>query len=427
MTNWIDLTNFAVVISGLTLAILGFILTHFMPYKGSWERKYFTVFFIFLIIYTCSDLASQISLIFFGPACAGFSQAAIFLESLFSSLLMPMLTIYLLHCTGETVARSRTFTFVIILWVVYFALLTVTQFTTYIYYVDEDNIYHRGSLYPLLLIPIVLSMLINITLLLKKRTLLATRQFRILAVNMFIPLVCMLIQICSYGLLLIVLGVSAAAFFMLISISIDQMEQFKAQQEEIMQQQASILALQMRPHFIYNTMTSIYYLVKQDTDKAQEVITNFTRYLRGNFSAFAKEDTIPFLEELEHIRSYLAVESVRFEDSLYVEYDTPFTSFSIPPLTLQPLVENSVKYGCDPESKPLHISIRTRKVKNTVKITIKDDGPGFSTHEKDSTDKRTHIALDNIRNRLKLICNGTLEIEAPESGGTVVIITIPFV
>ena len=108
-----------------------------------------------------------------------------------------------------------------------------------------------------------------------------------------------------------------------------------------------------------------------------------------------------------------------------MEYDTPFTSFSIPPLTLQPLVENSVKYGCDPECGPLYVTIRTRKKKNSVEIKISDNGPGFSTHAENDTHKKTHIALDNIKNRIKLICNGTLEIEAPESGGTVVTITIP--
>ncbi|MBR1770512.1 MAG: histidine kinase [Lachnospiraceae bacterium] len=91
------------------------------------------------------------------------------------------------------------------------------------------------------------------------------------------------------------------------------MEQYIAQRETIERQAASIRVLQMRPHFIYNTMMSIYYLCKQDADKAQAVILDFNSYLRRNFTAIAKEGTIPFSEELEHTRAYLAVEQVRFE------------------------------------------------------------------------------------------------------------------
>lgn len=86
----------------------------------------------------------------------------------------------------------------------------------------------------------------------------------------------------------------------------------------------------MRPHFIYNTMMSIYYLCTQDSKKAQQVTLDFTAYLRRNFTAIASEDTVPFSDELEHTRAYLAVEQVQFVDSLLVEYDTLHTEFRLP-------------------------------------------------------------------------------------------------
>lgn len=107
----------------------------------------------------------------------------------------------------------------------------------------------------------------------------------------------------------------------------DHVEQTIRQTEENVRQQASINVLQMRPHFICNTMMSIYYLIAQDADKAQQVTLDFTTYLRNNFTSIAKDDMIPFSEELEHTRAYLAVEKVLHEDKLYVELDTPFTSF----------------------------------------------------------------------------------------------------
>ena len=145
--------------------------------------------------------------------------------------------------------------------------------------------------------------------------------------------------------LLVVFGLGFSMLSMFGIILCDQIEQYMRQQREIAHQRASIMVLQMRPHFIFNTMMSIYYLCAQDSKKAQQVTLDFTSYLRKNFSAIASENTIPFANELEHTRAYLAVEQVQFEDGLFVEYDTPHTRFRVPPLTLQPIVENAVKHG----------------------------------------------------------------------------------
>ncbi|MER1994096.1 MAG: histidine kinase, partial [Eubacteriales bacterium] len=182
-----------------------------------------------------------------------------------------------------------------------------------------------------------------------------------------------------------------------------------------------ITVLQMRPHFIYNTLMSIYYLCRQDTEKAQQVILDFSSYLRQNFTAIAKEDTIPFTEEVEHTRAYLAVEQARFQDRLLVEFDTPFTAFRIPPLTLQPIVENAVKHGLDPELEPLFISVFSRRQDGYAEIIVDDSGPGY----KPSDDDEPHIALANISKRLKMMCRGELTISKADCGGTIVTIRIP--
>jgi LytS/YehU family sensor histidine kinase len=177
----------------------------------------------------------------------------------------------------------------------------------------------------------------------------------------------------------------------------------------------------MRPHFIYNTLMSIYYLCKQDADQAQRVILNFTTYLRRNFSALAMESTISFDEEMEHTKAYLAVEQARFQEGLKVRFDTPCTAFRIPPLTLQPIAENAVKHGLDPEKEALEISISTRKTDEWIEIMVKDNGPGFKPADEDNP----QIALKNIRERLDLMCKGTLTIDSGEEGGTVVTIRLP--
>lgn len=201
----------------------------------------------------------------------------------------------------------------------------------------------------------------------------------------------------------------------------DNMKKYMHQQREIANQRANVMILQMRPHFIYNTMMGIYYLCGQDSQKAKQVTLDFTTYLRKNFDALASEDTVPFKDELEHTRAYLAVEQAQFEDSLFVSFDTPHTLFRLPPLTLQPIVENSVKHGMAASDDPMHITIVTRQTDTTSEIIVEDDGPGFGSVD----NNEPHIALKNIRERLKLMCNGTLEISPREGGGTSVKVTIP--
>jgi LytS/YehU family sensor histidine kinase len=299
--------------------------------------------------------------------------------------------------------------------------LIVTQFTGFLYYYTPDGVYHRGPWYPLLLAPPIMSMLLLFAVLLHWREKLSRRQFTAFLIYIVLPLAGMLIQLAFYGLYAIVLFTTFAAMFLYVSVQMDQVERYVRQQEELSRQRASIMVLQMRPHFIYNTLLSIYYLCRQDPDKAQQVVLDFSSYLRQNFTAIAKEDTIPFSEELEHTRAYLAVETARFEKKLFVHYDTPHTRFRLPPLTLQPIVENAVKHGLDPSLGPLEITVRTRETDRGSEIVVEDSGPGFAPAD----DDEPHIALANIRERLELMCGGSLAIRSGDTGGTTVTITIP--
>ena len=115
------------------------------------------------------------------------------------------------------------------------------------------------------------------------------------------------------------------------------------------------------------------------------------------------------------------MEKARFEDKLYVEFDTPVTVFKLPPLTLQPIVENAVKHGISPDLDPLYLTVTTEDTGEGARLTVEDTGPGFSP----SDDDEPHIALDNIRRRLEAMCGGTLEISQREAGGTKVTVFLP--
>ena len=170
--------------------------------------------------------------------------------------------------------------------------------------------------------------------------------------------------------------------------------------------------------------------------KKQELIHNFNSYLRKNFTAIAKDNTIPFTEELEHTRAYLAVESVRFEDKLFVEYDTPYTNFRLPPLTLQPIVENAFKHGMLSKHKKIQVIIHAYREQERLFFTVKDNGDGLSKTQENIFQKngilrrkeRTGVGIGNVMERLKLLYGerASFEIFNREGGGCEVRISVPF-
>ena len=419
MNDWMLQLAFFMCGAMTLLMALGLMVAVAMPGIDRWSKRFFTILFILLLV----DILAYVPelILYKNPVLHPVIQIAAFVESLMPSALMPMLTVYLLHCWGESWRESRLFRWVMALWCIYFIMLAVSPFTPIFYYYTSENEFERGDWYPVTMAPLAAIMILNLRAMIHKRSRLPKKLYYALLLYL-LPLTIALIVHMFYSVyLLIYIGIALCAFSMLGIILLDETEENLRQQRELARQRASITVLQMRPHFIYNTMTSIYYLCDQDPKKAQQVTLDFTTYLRKNFTAIASEDTIPFSEELEHTRAYLAVEQAQFEDRLFVSYDTPHTQFRLPPLTLQPIVENAVKHGMDPDSDPLRITIRTRLTEEGSQITVEDNGPGYEP----ANDSEPHIALVNIRQRLAMLCGGTLTITPREGGGTAVRVTIP--
>lgn len=421
MTGWFELFCYLLCIAMLTLTAVGLCVAIVMPGMSRWNRRFFTALFTVLLLLMGAFLVDLIVYEFHDMALA--EQIDVYFQYLLVSLPMPMFTGYLLHLCGEDLRKSTLFRLVIGLWGIYFILLGIAQCTTFLYYVTPDNEFIRGSWHPLLVAPLAAIMLLNLAGVIRRRNRLPDKYYVAFLIHLLPMTVATLIHAVIYVPLLVVFGLSFSMLSMFGIILCDQIEQYMRQQREIAHQRASIMVLQMRPHFIFNTMMSIYYLCAQDSKKAQQVTLDFTSYLRKNFSAIASENTIPFANELEHTRAYLAVEQVQFEDGLFVEYDTPHTRFRVPPLTLQPIVENAVKHGMDPDSAPLRICIRTRETDAGHEITVEDNGPGFAQTNMDESEP--HIALANIQHRLEIMCGGKLTVMPREGGGTVVKVILP--
>lgn len=419
MTEWSDIVVYTLGGALLMMMAAGIALFALLPALDRWSKRYFITLFSLLLLYVIAMFADTI--IYKDPKMAAVEKVIYITEYLFFSVLTLMPILLLLHRCSESIKNSVLFRTVVALWIIFLLIMVFAQFTDFIYYTEENNRYYRGPGYVLLLIPLIVIIILNIAAVFRRHKKLSKKYFIGLLVYLFTMTVAVVMHMLIAVDMMVVFGIALCALTMFGFIISDNMEQYMRQQREIAHQRSSVMVLQMRPHFIYNTMMGIYYLCDQDPAKAKQVTLDFTSYLRKNFTAIASEEMIPFNDELEHTRAYLAVEQAQFEDSMFVSFDTPHTMFRVPPLTLQPIVENAVKHGMNESCDPIHISVVTRQTDLSSEIIVNDDGPGF----KPTDDDEPHIALNNIRQRLELMCGGTLEVAPREGGGTSVKVTIP--
>ena len=191
---------------------------------------------------------------------------------------------------------------------------------------------------------------------------------------------------------------------------------------ELAESRISTMMSQIRPHFIYNTLGSIEQLCKLDPSKASDLVHNFAKYLRGNFGELDNPKPILMSQEMEHVHHYISIENVRFPDMTFM-FEMNSEDFHIPALTVQPIVENAIKHGLMKLPKGGTIRVLSYETDTDYCILVVDDGAGFDTSV--LIDERKHVGLRNIRERLKVMVNGTLEIESTVGVGTKVLVTIP--
>ena len=188
------------------------------------------------------------------------------------------------------------------------------------------------------------------------------------------------------------------------------------------EQRIQIMMTQIQPHFLYNTISTISALCYTEPLKAGRIADSFGLYLRQNLDSLGTVGLIPFRDELAHTRTYTDIEMARFE-TITVEYDIQDADFNIPPLTLQPIVENAIRHGAFVREEGL-VRVSARQTAAGHEIAVWDNGDGFEPKKLKEGDGQ-HIGLWNVRERLERMCGGSLDIESGSGDGTKVTITIP--
>jgi len=196
--------------------------------------------------------------------------------------------------------------------------------------------------------------------------------------------------------------------------------------EQLTSSQLSALKMQLHPHFLFNTLSAIMVLVRQQKGRqAETMLSRLSDLLRHTLDDVEAQE-VPLWRELDFLRLYLSIEQVRFEDRLRVWIDAgPEVSDAlVPHMALQPIVENAVRHGLGQSEEPVLIHVTASRVNSHLRLTVIDDGPGCST----PAFEKMGIGLTNTRNRLNRLygAESTFSAENRVPQGVQVTITLPY-
>lgn len=171
-----------------------------------------------------------------------------------------------------------------------------------------------------------------------------------------------------------------------------------------------VLQAQISPHFLFNTLNTILSLVRIEPAKARKLLIYLSRFLRQNLE-ITTEHTTTLEQELKHVKAYLAIEEARFVNKLRIAYEIDEDALvqQIPPLTLQPIVENAIKHGMKNKESNFVLKIKIQKLDGHISVRVIDNGNGMSTKRAEQLSKApihsdvgTGLALYNVNRRLTM-------------------------
>jgi LytS/YehU family sensor histidine kinase len=199
---------------------------------------------------------------------------------------------------------------------------------------------------------------------------------------------------------------------------------------QVVEARMAAMQAQVEPHFLFNTLASIEHLIETDPARAGKMQRNLIALLRASMPTMREanaQGTRDLGRELAVIRPYLEILKVRMEERLQtiINVSDGLLSAEFPPMMLQSLVENAIKHGLEPKADGGQLTVSAEIVHGKLAVSVVDTGLGFGK----SATTGTGIGLSNIRERLALLYGnkGSLKVMTPQSGGTSVTITVPYV
>lgn len=421
-TEAYTLFNVAVEAGGIMVCLLGIILvTAFRSAIERRMRQHFHVFFGLLAI----DLLC-VAILDYLMGCAEMYPvlyAANFLHLLLSPSLAFAISYYLVDVIEQQSRKRWPRLLLRTLLILHVALLAFGQGIFQIYYSVVDGVIVRNRLYGEFVFRASYPLVMNMVLLLRRPQYFTHRERLAFWAYSVLP-GCMLVANMLLDMHYIVYATYIAGLIMFTCILADQVENYSQQQNKQAELRTAIMLSQIQPHFLFNSLDVILDLCYTDPMQAAKATEKFSAYLRRNIDAIKAEKPVAFADELEHTKTYVALEQMRFLDQLTVDWQIECSEFRIPSLTLQPIVENAVRHGVRQRENGGMVTVRARELDDRYEISVTDDGPGFDP-QKPAHDGRSHIGLQNVRERLRRISGGDLRIESEPGHGAVVTILLP--
>jgi sensor histidine kinase YesM len=195
------------------------------------------------------------------------------------------------------------------------------------------------------------------------------------------------------------------------------------------------LQSQLEPHMLFNTLANLRVLIGLDPSRAQAMLDHLIAFLRATLMA-SRQSAHPLQAEFAHLQDYLALMSVRMGHRLQVSFDLPpdLATLPVPPLLLQPLVENAIKHGLEPKLAGGRISVHASRAGEQLHLRVRDTGVGLLPQpsgnvNNNGTGTGTSFGLEHVRTRLATLYGSAagLQLQAADDadGGTLARIHLP--
>ena len=198
---------------------------------------------------------------------------------------------------------------------------------------------------------------------------------------------------------------------------------------QLSQAQLQALKMQLQPHFLFNTLHSISALLNKDTESARKMITRLGDFLRLTLENSGSQE-VTLQQEMEFLSCYLEIERIRFQNRLVTRVDVAQQTLvaKVPNLILQPIVENAIRHGIATRSTPGLIEIEAKQRNGTLRIQVRDNGPGLSKHRNSDILFKKGLGLANTETRLERLYGAAhlFDLSNNPDGGLIVTLEIPF-
>ncbi len=299
----------------------------------------------------------------------------------------------------------------------------INIFTNIFFTIQRDNVFIAGEYYIYVYIFAALQFVLIFSVILYYKKDLGLKKTITLLSYTIIPIIVTIINYFFLYLMLWYSALTVSILLIFINIQIEQEKTLKQQELELLEYKTAIMLSQIQPHFLYNSLSAISQLCVNNSE-AHVALVTFSEYLRGNMDSLTQKKMVSFHKEMEHVKQYLWLEKLRFNNKLSIEYDIMPTTLLIPVLSLQPIVENAVRHGVTKKATGGTVKIKAFETLTHLVIEVSDDGIGFDMNQ-NLSDGRNHIGINNVTERLSIMCNGTLNIQSTPNLGTTATIKIP--